>query len=72
MPAKQKTILDGNKIFDVSELFRSLFDVFSMFYFYVQSFYVLSFLCFCFSMFCRSIFCHRSVFSNVLVLSLCH
>ena len=56
MPAKQNTILDGNKIFDVSELFRCYFDLYSMFYFYVQSFYVLSFLCFCFSMFCCSIF----------------
>ena len=61
MPAKQKTILDRNKIFDVSELFRCYFDLYSMFYFYVQSFCVLSFLCFCFSMFCRSIFCHRWV-----------
>ena len=43
--------MDGNKIFDVSEIFRCYFDLFSMFLFYVKSFYVLSFLCFCFSMF---------------------
>ena len=48
--------MDGNKIFDVSELFRCYFDLFSMFLFYV-----LSFPCFCFSVFCRSVFGHRPV-----------
>ena len=56
--------IDGNKIFDISELFRcffrSFFDVFSMFFVYVLSFYIMSFLYFCFSMFCRSMFRHRS------------
>ena len=32
MPAKQKTKIDGNKIFDVSELFRCYVDLYSMFY----------------------------------------
>ena len=40
-------------------LFRKIFDLFSMFFFYVLSFYIMSFLYFCFSMFCRSMFCHR-------------
>ena len=53
--------LDGNKIFDISELFRCFFDVFSMFFFYVLSFYIMSILYFCFSMFCRSMFRHRSI-----------
>ena len=35
-------------------LFRSLFDVFSMLFFYVLFFYIMPFLYFCFSMFCRS------------------
>ena len=40
-------------------LFRSFFDLFSIFFFDVLSFYIMSFLYFCFSMFCRSMFCHR-------------
>ena len=40
-------------------LFRSFFDIFSIFFFDVLSFYIMSFLYFCFSMFCRSMFCHR-------------
>ena len=51
MPAKQKTILDGNKIFDVSELFRCYFDLYSMF-----------FRCFI-SMFSLSMFCLFYVFA---------
>ena len=42
-----------------SMFFRSFFDLFSMFSFYVLPFYIMSFLYFCFSMFCRSMFCHR-------------
>ena len=41
--------------------FRCIFDVFSMFFFYVLSFYIMSFLYFCFSMFCRSMFRHRPI-----------
>ena len=51
MPAKQKTILDGNKIFDVSELFRCYFDLYLMF-----------FRCFI-SMFSLSMFCLFYVFA---------
>ena len=51
MPAKQNTILDGNKIFDVSELFRCYFDLYSMF-----------FRCFI-SMFSLSMFCLFYVFA---------
>ena len=51
MPAKQNTILDGNKIFDVSELFRCYFDLYSMF-----------FRCFI-SMFSLSMFCLYYVFA---------
>ena len=55
LPAKQKTILDGNKILDVSELFRCYFDLYSMFFrcFISMSslsmfclFYVFAFRCF--------------------------
>ena len=52
--------IDGNKIFDISELFRCYFDLFSMLFFFVLSFYIMPFLYFCFSMFCRSMFRHRS------------
>ena len=51
MPGKQNTILDGNKIFDVSELFRCYFDLYSMF-----------FRCFI-SMFSLSMFCLFYVFA---------
>ena len=51
MSAKQKTTLDGIKIFDVSELFRCYFDLYSMF-----------FRCFI-SMFSLSMFCLFYVFA---------
>ena len=53
--------INGNKIFDIFELFRCYFDLFSMFLFDVLSFYIMPFLYFCFSIFCRSMFRHRSV-----------
>ena len=55
------------KIFDISELFRCFFNLFSMFFFYVLSFYIMSFLYFCFSMFCRSMFRHRSAKTKALI-----
>ena len=45
MAAKQKTILDGNKIFDVSELFRCYFDLYSMCFRYFISMFSLSLFC---------------------------
>ena len=50
-PAKQKTIIDGNFFFDLSELFRCYFDLYSMF-----------FRCFI-SMFSLSMFCLFYVFA---------
>ena len=51
-------------------LFRSFFDLFSMFFFYVLSFFIMLLLYFCFSMFCRSMFCHRpNEFIRVFFLS---
>ena len=51
--------IDGNKIFDVSELFRCYFDIFSIF-----------FRCF-FSMFSLSMFCLFRVFAFLCFVVLC-
>ena len=51
--------MDGNKIFDVSELFRCYFDLFSIF-----------FRCF-FSMFSLSMFCLFRVFAFLCFVVLC-
>ena len=51
--------MDGNKIFDVSELFRCYFDLFSTF-----------FRCF-FSMFSLSVFCLFRVFAFLCFVVLC-
>ena len=51
--------MDGNKIFDVSELFRCYFDLFTIFL-----------RCF-FSMFCLSMFCLFRVFAFLCFVVLC-